>query len=383
MSQIGAGEHRAAANNAVVRGWCPDAWRPMRAGDGLLVRVKPRLARLSGEALGILCQAAMTYGNGLIDMTRRANLQIRGVSETGWRPLLDQLLHVGLVDSDPKKEGARTMLVAPDWREGDDTHRIASELLDRLDELPELPGKMGFSIDVGTAPTLLNDPGDFRLERAVDGGIMLRADGRADGVAVPKFGEVDALIALAHWVVASGGRAAGRMARHDAPLPAWASGSVKAASPKPPILPGYWDGGMAYALPFGRVEARDLMQAGDIRLTPWRILLAEGEADAVASSALSSDPVDSLMRIEACPGAPACPQASVETRDLARRLAPHVDGRLHVSGCAKGCACSSPTDVVLTGTEGRYDLAFAACAGSPPVRSGLTPADLLAHFGAC
>lgn len=26
----------------VVKGWCPDAWRPMATGDGLLMRIKPR-----------------------------------------------------------------------------------------------------------------------------------------------------------------------------------------------------------------------------------------------------------------------------------------------------------------------------------------------------
>lgn len=379
MSQTGAGSNRTAANSAVVWGWCPDAWRPMIAGDGLLVRVKPRLGRLSAQELAALCEAAIAYGNGLIDVTRRANLQIRGVREEGWRPLLDTLLGLGLVDNDARREGARTMLVAPDWREDDDSHRIADELLQRLDELPDLPGKCGFVIDAGAQTVLLREPGDFRIERAANGGLMLRADGRESGVSVDRPGAVDALIALARWFVASDGARAGRMARHDAPLPAWANGAVMPAQARPPIAPGPWDKGMTYGLAFGRVEANALMQAGNVRLTPWRILLVEGEANG-----LPFDPAaDSLMRIEACPGAPDCPQASVDTRDLARRLAPHVTGRLHVSGCAKGCASSLPADVVLTGRDGRYDLAFDARAGSDPVRAGLTAADLLAHFGAC
>ncbi len=379
MSQTGAGSNRTAANNAVVRGWCPDAWRPMIAGDGLLVRVKPRLGRLSAQELAALCEAAIAYGNGLIDVTRRANLQIRGVREEGWRPLLDTLLGLGLVDNDARREGARTMLVAPDWREDDDSHRIAYELLQRLDELPDLPGKCGFVIDAGAEPVLLREPGDFRIERAANGGLMLRADGRESGVSVDRPGAVDALIALARWFVASDGARAGRMVRHDARLPAWATGTAMPAQARPPLVPGPWDKGIVYGLAFGRVEARALMRAGDVRLTPWRILLIEGEANG-----LPFDPaVDSLMRIEACPGAPDCPQASVETRDLARRLAPHMTGRLHVSGCAKGCASSMLADVVLTGRDGRYDLALDARAGAEPIRAGLTTADLLAHFGAC
>jgi precorrin-3B synthase len=77
-----------------------------------------------------------------------------------------------------------------------------------------------------------------------------------------------------------------------------------------------------------------------------------------------------------------CPQATVETRDLARRLAAHVEGRLHVSGCAKGCAHPRAADVTLTGRNGLFDLGLNAPAGGPAARCGLSPAELLAHFGA-
>ena len=35
-----------------AKGWCPGAWRPMASGDGLLVRVRPRLGRLTASAGG-------------------------------------------------------------------------------------------------------------------------------------------------------------------------------------------------------------------------------------------------------------------------------------------------------------------------------------------
>jgi len=121
--------------------------------------------------------------------------------------------------------------------------------------------------------------------------------------------------------------------------------------------------------------------AAAVRITPWRVLLVEG-APAVCAGGLIDNPADPLLHVDACPGAPCCPQASVETRDLARRLAPHVAGRLHVSGCAKGCARQRAADVTLTGRDGLFDLSLNAPAGALPVRSALSPAELLAHFGA-
>ena len=64
-----------------VKGWCPGALRPMQSGDGLIVRVRPQSATFSPDELGVLADAARHFGNGHIDLTRRANLQIRGVSE--------------------------------------------------------------------------------------------------------------------------------------------------------------------------------------------------------------------------------------------------------------------------------------------------------------
>ncbi|MGX1077699.1 sulfite reductase beta subunit-like hemoprotein [Bradyrhizobium elkanii] len=42
-----------------VKGWCPGALRPMRSGDGLVVRIRPRAGRLdAAQAAGIAELAA-------------------------------------------------------------------------------------------------------------------------------------------------------------------------------------------------------------------------------------------------------------------------------------------------------------------------------------
>jgi precorrin-3B synthase len=382
----------APVTNGVVKGWCPDAWRPMMAGDGLLVRVRPPLGRLTrAQVLGI-CAAASEHGNGQIDATNRANLQIRGVREDSWRALIDALLDLALIDPDPTWEARANIVVAPEWRAGDDTHRLAEELRARLSELPDLPGKVGFAIDAGPAPVLQNAPADFRIERVASGQLILRADGRDLGMPLSPGSEVDHLIALARWFVESGGTASGRMVRHDAPLPDWAAGTTRPAASAPRVQPGPHPLGIALGLPFGRVSAATLIRLVEaetaieaIRVTPWHIAVCETEAALAVPpdpADFIADPSSPLLRTDACVGAPACPQGTVETRSLAHRLAPHVTGRLHISGCAKGCARAAPADVTLTGREGRYDLAFDARAGAPPSRAGLDAAQILAHFGA-
>ncbi len=361
-----------------VRGWCPDAWRPMAAGDGLLVRVKPRLARLTCAQMLGLCDASLVHGNGLIDLTNRGNLQLRGVSESGWPLLVERLIALDLVDADPQNEKRRTLLIAPDWQPDDDTHRIAGDLLAMLDALPELPGKMGMVIDAGPAPLLRGASGDFRIERGGDGGLILRLDGRPAGVPVSPGDEAAALARLAHWFVASGGAAAGRAARHAAPLPEWAAERLAPAPSGATILPGDHPLGAAIGIAFGQLDAALILRAlpeelTALRITPWRVLLLEG----VTAPDLESLAGAPLLHADACVGAPACPQATIETRALARRLAPLVQGSLHVSGCAKGCARARAADVVVTGREGVLDLAFNARAGAEPAHHGLSPAALL------
>ena len=62
------------------RGWCPSLARPMPTGDGLLARVHPPLGRLTPAQARAVAPGARRFGNGHVDVTARANLQIRGVT---------------------------------------------------------------------------------------------------------------------------------------------------------------------------------------------------------------------------------------------------------------------------------------------------------------
>jgi precorrin-3B synthase len=360
-----------------VKGWCPGALRPMRSGDGWVVRVRPRLGRLTRAQVLGLCDLAQAHGAGLIDLTNRANLQVRGIDDAGLGPLQAGLGALGLLDADPVLEGRRNIVVAPDWKPGDDTARLHDALVGRLADLPALPPKMGFAMDTGSAPILTDAHADFRFERAAHGALILRAQGREMGCTLLPGQEIDTLIRLAHWFMKTGGAQVGRMARHMAPLPDWAIWDTPPSAPRAPIPPG----GAVLGAAFGQIMATDLaalmVRADAVRVTPWRALIIEGALPASLPDGVIADPTSALLRMDACAGAPFCPQAQVETRALARAIAPHVTGSLHVSGCAKGCARPKAADLTLVGRAGRFDLVTKGGAGDTPARSGLSPEQVL------
>ena len=372
-----------------VKGWCPSALRPMLSGDGLVVRIRPRTGRLpAAQALGI-ADLATRYGNGLIDLTGRANLQIRGVGIEGHAPLIAELAELGLIDGDAELEAQRNILVAPFWRDGDNTKTLAAELERALAKRPlGLPPKFGFAVDCGSERVLAQAPADIRIERGA-GGLIVRADGAELGRAVTAAGAVDVALSLANWFVASGGASGGRgrMAAHIArgvELPQTLAGDSAPAAMASRSPPGLVAEGALVGLSFGQLPSEMLKILSSLtpglRLTPWRMMLLEGASDVPRHDGLVTRVDDPRLRVAACTGAPACPDAREETRALAAALAPHLpnDAQLHVSGCAKGCAHPTISDLTLVGTESGFDLVRHGTARDLPALRGLTREKILA-----
>ena len=67
-------------NAPLPRGLCPTLASPMQTGDGLLVRLHPVALGLLPNTLIALCEAALRHGNGIVEVTARGNLQIRGLT---------------------------------------------------------------------------------------------------------------------------------------------------------------------------------------------------------------------------------------------------------------------------------------------------------------
>jgi precorrin-3B synthase len=381
-----------------IRGWCPGAWRPMAAADGLVVRVRPPLGALSpGAALGLAALAAR-WGSGRIEMTARANLQLRGVAEAALPDLLRGLDRLGLLDADPALEARRNVILTPYHKdgdgEGDGQAAIAAAIVAGLaaPEFAALPAKFGFVVDAGPGGrALAGVSGDVRVERA-GAALVVRADGAGEGVIVADgAAAAAAALEMARWFLASGGVGAdgrGRMRAHlgaGALPPEALRGAVRPDPAAPPPAPGPLQGGLCVAAPFGELDATALKRLarasdGPLRATPFRMMFLpqpRGDAGLDGAPGLILRPDDPLLRVTACVGAPQCAAAAGPTRGTARALAPHVPpgAHLHVSGCAKGCARPAPAPYTLVAGAGGFDLAVGGAPWDAPVARGLSVDD--------
>jgi precorrin-3B synthase len=360
-----------------IKGWCPGALRPMLSGDGWLVRIRPPLGTLTPQQAAGVAKAALRHGNGVIDLSSRANLQLRGVREDAQPELIAELRTLGLVDEDEAMETARNLVITP-FRD-ERTERIATNLARALPQAPVLPGKFGFAVDTGAIPVLGTVSADIRLEQAADSGLILRADGMDSGMLVTESNAAAAAIDLARWFVAKGGVKDGRgrmttlVNRGIKPV----AHNTGAQPNKAPPVPGLHADGMLVAFAFGQIQAQSLMGLGErdhnLILTPWRMILLQGAGSAPSDPALITRPDDPLLHVSACTGAPDCPQALGPTRALARDLAAFTTKHLHVSGCTKGCAHPNKADLTLVATSKGYNLIRGGSASDAPHRRDLPP----------
>ena len=390
-----------------VKGWCPGALRPMLSGDGLIVRIRPFCGAFSLEQARGLAELARRLGNGHIDLTRRANLQLRGLLDEHMPELHAELGKLGLVDPDAETEATRNLMVAPlaglDAAEKLDVRPIARAIAEGLaadQRLRALPGKFGLLVDGGGTVSIAAERADIAL-LAVEGGIALGLDTPAGtrwlGAVSPDLAATTALRAARAFLDAAGPAPRIRMrnlpAAGVAQVRSILAPMLRSCEVVPPATPrrfGAFGAAVGVAAPFGRLEAEQLHRLAslaetdgstELRLSPWRTVYfgardataALQAVDAARLFGLIVDSDDPLLRIEACPGAPDCKSSSVDARGDARRLAALVSangytGSIHVSGCAKGCARSAPSELVLVGKDGRYRLVRNATTRGPVER---------------
>jgi precorrin-3B synthase len=376
------------------RGACPGLSAPMTTGDGLLVRLTP-IGTISLDALAALCAAAQRQGNGIIEITARGNIQVRGLNAASTQSFAES---VGALDiaADDGVPILGNPLAGLDPEEVIDAGALAADLrkaLARSSMAAKLSPKVSVAIDGGTL-TLDRISADVRLRaEATNAGVMLRVAMAGDGANAAEIG----LVALVDGVAAATRlldviAAHGREARARDVVAADGINAFSSAiadllignGPSRPIREtadvigahrlrdGLFACGIGLA--FGHADALSLQRlaeaartsgASGLRAAPGRSLMAIGLAsEQIASFATTADRLGFIVRADdprrhvvACAGAPICASARIAARAIgpliAASAAPYLDGsfKIHISGCTKGCAHPARAALTVVGTE--------------------------------
>jgi len=367
---------------------CPGVLRLHDAEDGALARVRVPGGVLSAaqvEAVG----AGAARGNGLIELTARANLQLRGLPADAGGELSELLHGAGMLPS-LGHERVRNILASPlagrHPQALADTDFVVGELDRRLcadPALGSLSGRFLFAVDDGSG-VVLGQEADVALAATAQAGFVLLVAGRPlSGPAGPAAMLEAARAFLAEraaqgtsaWRVREleGGAipVARRLGKRLEP-------SATAGGPRAPrgverpgtLAPGplrQRDGRVAVTAlaPLGRLDREAIgplaalaREHGALRLSPWRTLsvldVPAPRAEAVARSleelGLATACDSGWAGLSACAGLGACANARVDVRAAAVRRAgaraPEAPAE-HWSACERRCGepASAPVTV--------------------------------------
>ena len=394
------------------RGACPSLHAPMPSGDGLLVRMSLR-STLSLETFDELCAAARRHGNGVMEITARGNLQIRGLTPRSAEEFAADVMALGIAPP----AGVPITISPLAGLEGSDTIDV-TPLAGRLAEAAgasTLGPKVAIVLDDGGNLHLDAVSADVRLvwsEACWHVALAGDAAGAAGLGAIAQDAAFDTVTRLLAVIAARGPNARARTVISTEGLAPFrdAVGDLLFAACAPPrrtpceplglhaLRAGKAAQGLGLPFGHGRSTAlQALMRAaqragsGGLRLAPGRALLllldAPEEADAVREAAADLGLIvcadDPRRAIVACPGAPACASGEMPARDLAATLAAAAapllrsSVRLHLSGCPKGCAHPLPAALTVVGRKGACGLVFDGTAREPPA-AVITPQALTA-----
>ena len=195
------------------RGACPGLSAPMPTGDGLLVRLLP-IGTIPLAAFGALCAAARTHGNGVIEVTSRGSIQVRGLSAASAPPFAAAVAALGIAAEDGVPVHCNP-LTGIDTEEIFDAAALAGALRRRLAQqsmAARLSAKISIAIDGGGLLNLATLSADIRLRAlATADGVVLHVSVGGDessaadlGIIVPADG-VEAVMRLLE-VLAKRGR---------------------------------------------------------------------------------------------------------------------------------------------------------------------------------
>jgi precorrin-3B synthase len=395
----------------------------MATGDGLLVRLTPTGTTMPCGAFAALCTAARRCGNGVIEITSRGSIQIRGLTEASVKSFAAAVAGIDLafgegppVLSDP--------LAGLDPEESVDASAIAADLRRAIavaSFTADIGPKVSVAIDGGGTLHLDAVAADVRMRAQASGAYLHVAVGGDAETATPIGAvaaehAVDAAMRVLRVIVAGGpvARARDIVVTNGAAAFRHVIADILVDPPRPPLRPPadplgthtLRDGRLAIGLglAFGHAHstaleefARAVAESGatGCRTAPGRALLVVGvTADGAGHLANIAQRLGFIVRADdprrqvvACAGAPICASAEIPTRALAPSLAKvAVAGAdapmVHLSGCAKGCACPRSAPLTVVGIEGRCGVVVNGSARAEPLVM-LTPEALPGALSRC
>ncbi|WBQ07383.1 precorrin-3B synthase [Kribbella sp. CA-293567] len=343
------------------------------AADGGLARVRLPGGVLSAEQLRVLIAAAVGLGDGHLELTSRANVQLRALQPGAPIELSDRLYAAGLLPS-ISHERVRNILASPlaglDQHSQYDVLPLATELDQLLCAQPalaELPGRFLFALDDGRGD-LVTAKADVAV-RMVDGsrGELVLA-GVGTGVLVEAGRVAGVMVAAAEaflveraeqrseaWrlgeLVEGAQRVLGRLGFERVATAGLDAGSSAAGSAVAGVF-GERSDVLVAAVPLGVLAAEqaealaEVAGRGGLRVTPWRSVVVGGVADAeravrrLMATGLVLEASSPWNGVTSCAGRPGCAKSLADVRGDARRVVPAwTAGRrvVHWSGCERRC----------------------------------------------
>ncbi|HEY5980320.1 MAG TPA: precorrin-3B synthase [Microlunatus sp.] len=350
---------------------CPGVLRPHRAEDGAMVRLRLPGGRISAGALRRLGELAAAYGNGILQLTSRAGVQLRGLPDPLPAAFVDAVAAAGVLPA-LSHERVRNIVASP--LTGVSGGRAdVGPLTVALDAglvaeaaLAELPGRFLFVLDDGRGDVV-----DLTFDLGYqaggpDGGLVLVGSAER-GLPVRTADVVPTLLHLAlDFATARADTGAWRVAE----LPAWMDSL--GLDPITPVRDsaatplGRIGSVASVSVPLARLtleQARlveDVVAGGQVVITPWRGLVLPGAGGRLAdlgAGGLVIDDDTAWAQVSACVGGPFCTRARIDTTEIATALV-SAGGRVprtHVSGCERRCGAP---------TGGHVDLVAPTLAGA-------------------
>jgi len=376
------------------RGVCPGLSAPLPTGDGLLVRMRP-LDAMPIAAFSRLCALAAEHGNGIVEITARGSIQVRGLSAASAPRFAADVAALGIAAQDGVPILTNPLAgLAPD--DIIDAVAFAAELrraLARQSFAAKLSPKISVAIDGGGAFTLDAVAADIRLraaQRHAEQIFQISVGGDAASAAplgwVAVGDGTEAATRLLDELAKRGRNARAReIVRNEGIAPFHAAvadllrGEATPSVTQPPsevigthrLRDGSYACGVA--LPFGHADASLLQRliqsaeqaaASGVIAAPGRTLIAVGLAPAkVSDFTIQAEQLGFIARagdprrcVIACAGAPFCTSGQIATRAIAPRIAEtaaRLDAgfvTIHLSGCAKGCAHPKKAELTIVGS---------------------------------